>query len=209
MFTGIITNIGTVQTAEPSSAGLRLTIASGYDTEAIELGASIACAGVCLTVVEKRSGWFGVDVSRETLSVTTIGTWQEGEKVNLERALRIGEELGGHIVLGHVDGIGRVTEMAADGDNRRLTITLVPDQRDLAAYLAPKGSICVDGVSLTVNGVSEPAADQQSFCVNIIPHTLTHTSLGALTVGAMANLEVDLMARYAARLEAFRGQRES
>lgn len=203
MFTGIITDVGTVRTVENSGAGKRLTVVAGDDTEMMALGASIACNGVCLTVVEAGAGWFSADISRETMSVTTSGDWREGDRINLEQPLRLGDELGGHIVLGHVDDVGRLENIVTEGDNRRLTITLVNSARKLAPFLAMKGSVTLDGVSLTVNSVTDAGADQPSFDVNIIPHTLAHTNLGSIYQGAAVNIEIDMMARYAARLRAF------
>jgi riboflavin synthase len=197
MFTGIVTDIGEVVAVEPRAEGLaRLKIACGYDPDTIDIGASIACSGVCLTVVARgrdgNSGWFAVDAAAETLRVTTVGHWRDGRRINLERALKVGDELGGHIVAGHADGIATLTAREDLTDMARLTFT-VP--ADLARFIAPKGSVAVDGVSLTVN---EAAGDTIS--VQIIPHTLAVTSLGALAAGSEVNLEVDLMARYAARL---------
>jgi riboflavin synthase len=197
MFTGIVTDIGEVVAVEPRAEGLaRLRIACGYDPDSIDIGASIACSGVCLTVVARgrdgNRGWFAVDAAAETLRVTTVGQWQTGIRINLERALKVGDELGGHIVAGHADGIATLTAREDLTDMARLTFR-VPSE--LARFIAPKGSVAVDGVSLTVN---EAAGD--TFSVLIIPHTLAVTTLGALTPGNEVNLEVDLMARYAARL---------
>ncbi len=202
MFTGIITDIGTVRTVEGTSKG-RYTLDTGYDTGSFPLGASISCNGVCLTVVETGVGWFGVDVSLETKSVTSLGRWRPGDRINLERPLVIGDELGGHIVLGHVDGVAKLLRVDDIGDNRRLVIALEPAAQDLAVFLAPKGSVAVDGVSLTVNAVSDAGADPQTFEVNIIPHTLANTHFGEMVPGTIMNIEVDMMARYAARLTAF------
>lgn len=204
MFTGIITDVGAVRTAAETAVGRRLTIDTGYDPATIAIGGSIACAGICLTVVEIGETWFGVDVSHETLSRTTLGRWEAGRKVNLERALQIGDELGGHLVLGHVDGVGEVAKRSADGDNIRFLFDL-PDGPELAPLVARKGSVAVDGVSLTVNEVTPARAECQQFGVNLIPHTVSHTSLGDLDVGAKVNLEVDPMARYAARMADFNG----
>ena len=197
MFTGIVTDIGEVVAVEPRAEGLaRLKIACGYDPDTIDIGASIACSGVCLTVVARgrdgNRGWFAVDAAAETLEVTTVGHWRDGRRINLERALKVGDELGGHIVAGHADGIGTLTVREDLTDMARLTFS-VP--ADLARFIAPKGSVAVDGVSLTIN---EAAGD--TFSVLIIPHTLAVTTLGALAAGSEVNLEVDLMARYAARL---------
>jgi riboflavin synthase len=197
MFSGIVTYIGEVVAVEPRAQGLaRLKIACGYDPQTIGIGASIACSGVCLTVVargeEGNRAWFAVDAAAETLRTTTVGGWQRGTRVNLERALKIGDELGGHIVAGHADGIATVTAREDLTDMARFTLR-VP--AGLARFIATKGSVALDGVSLTVN---EVAGD--TFSVLIIPHTLKATMLGRLGAGDAVNLEVDLMARYAARL---------
>jgi len=195
MFTGIITDIGTVRSAE-QRGDLRLVIGCHYDMAGVAIGASIACSGVCLTVVDKGLDWFAVDLSAETVSRTAQGAWTAGAKLNLERALKVGDELGGHIVTGHVDGIGTVTGITAEGDSHRVTIR-VP--ADLAPHIAHKGSITVDGVSLTVNEVTD-ADDGTSFGVNLIPHTFAVTTLGALAAGQPVNLEIDVLARYLARM---------
>jgi riboflavin synthase len=197
MFTGIVTDMGEVVAVEPRAQGLvRLKIACGYDADTIDVGASIACSGVCLTVVahgkEGARAWFAIDAAAETLRVTTVGRWQKGTRINLERALKLGDELGGHVVAGHADGLATVTAREDLTDMARLTLR-VP--AELARFIAAKGSVALDGVSLTVN---EVAGD--SFAVLIIPHTLTVTTLGWLAAGDAVNLEVDLMARYAARL---------
>lgn len=192
MFTGIITDVGRITAVDELEVGRRLTLATAFDTETIAIGASIACSGPCLTVVEKGPGSFAVDVSGETMDRTTVGEWTVGTRVNLERALRAADELGGHIVLGHVDGIGTVERIAPDGDNRRVSIR-VPD--GLARYIASKGSVTVDGISLTVNEV-----EGTLFGVNIIPHTWDHTALADRTEGSRVNLEIDVIARYVARL---------
>jgi riboflavin synthase len=197
MFTGIVTDIGEVVTVEAQAEGLaRLKIACGYDPDTIDIGASIACSGVCLTVVARgRDGnraWFAVDAAAETLRLTTVGRWQAGTRINLERSLKVGDELGGHIVAGHADGIATLTAREDLTDMARLTFR-VP--REIARFIAAKGSVALDGVSLTVN---EVAGD--TFSVLIIPHTLKVTTLGALAPGHEVNVEVDLMARYAARL---------
>jgi riboflavin synthase len=197
MFTGIVTDMGEVAAVEPRAEGLaRLKIACGYDPDTIDIGASIACSGVCLTVVgrgrEGNRAWFAVDAAAETLQVTTVGTWQRGRRINLERALKVGDELGGHIVAGHADGIATLTARDDLTDMARLTFRVPPE---LARFIAAKGSVALDGVSLTVN---EAAAD--AFSVLIIPHTLNVTTLGQLAAGDQLNIEVDLMARYAARL---------
>src|SRR5215475_7676000 len=197
MFTGIVTDIGEVIAVEPRAEGLaRLKIACGYDPDTIAIGASIACGGVCLTAVARgRDGnraFFAVDAAAETLRVTTVGRWQKGTRVNLERALKLGDELGGHIVAGHADGMATLITREDLSDMAGLTFR-VP--AELARSIAPKGSVALDGVSLTVNEV-----EGETFAVLIIPHTLRVTTLGALRVGDRVNLEVDQMARYAARL---------
>jgi riboflavin synthase len=197
MFTGIITDLGRVQ-AVGQGAMTRLEIESKYPTESIAIGASIACNGVCLSVVEHGPGWFAVEASAETLSKTTLGSWRQGAAVNLERPLKLGDELGGHLVLGHVDGVGAVVERRQDGGSVRLTVEA---PAELARFIAPKGSIAVDGVSMTVNEVSG-----NQFGVNVIPITQRETNLGALTMGMPVNLEIDMMARYVARLMAKDGE---
>ncbi|MBO20962.1 MAG: riboflavin synthase [Rhodospirillaceae bacterium] len=192
MFTGIITDVGRITGVERLAVGRRLTIATAYETAGIDLGASIACNGACLTVVEKGPSSFAADVSGETDDKTTSGDWDVGTRINLERALRAADELGGHLVLGHVDGVGSVTRLQRQGDNHRVAIE-VPAA--LKHYIASKGSVTVDGVSLTVNEV-----DDAVFGVNIIPHTWENTSLADLLVGAGVNIEVDVIARYVARL---------
>jgi riboflavin synthase len=197
MFTGIVTDIGEVVEVEPRAEGLaRLKIACGYDPDTIDMGASIACSGVCLTVVgrgrEGNRAWFAVDAAAETLRITTIGGWRRGTRVNLERALKVGDEFGGHIVAGHADGLACVIQREDLTDMARLSFRAAPE---LARFIAPKGSVAIDGVSLTVNEVRD-----DTFSVLIIPHTLAVTTLAALAVDEEVNLEVDLMARYAARL---------
>lgn len=198
MFTGIVTDIGRVR-AVKSAAGrdARFVIETSYDTSGIAIGASIACSGCCLTAVETGKGWFAADASAETLSCTTLGTWLEGTRINLERALKAGDELGGHLVSGHVDGVGEVVEVRSEAGSKRLVFEL---PRRLGRFIAPKGSVAVDGVSLTVNEVEDRAAEVTRFGVNIIPHTQSVTTLGWLTKGDRVNMEVDLMARYVARL---------
>jgi riboflavin synthase len=191
MFTGIITDIGRVRSVAPTARDRRYEIETAWDTSGIDLGASISHSGVCLTVVEKGPGWFAVEVSGETLDRTTLGGWRAGTEINLERATRAGDELGGHIVSGHVDGLGQVVEMTPDGGSHRLTIE-APEP--LHRFIAAKGSITVDGVSLTVNSV-----DGRRFGLNIIPHTWEATTLGARRVGDVVNLEIDMLARYLAR----------
>jgi riboflavin synthase len=196
MFTGIITNVGRIVAVEPRG-DLRLRIQCGYDMERVDLGASIACSGVCLTVVDKQLDGFAVDVSAETVSRTPADMWTEGRRLNLERSLRLGDELGGHIVTGHVDGVGAVVAAEPVGDSRKLVID-APEE--LARYIAAKGSITVDGVSLTVNGVQGTCFD-----FNIIPHTAAQTTLGELAVGRGVNLEIDILARYIGRMLEARG----
>jgi riboflavin synthase len=193
MFTGIITDLGRVR-AVGQGAMTRLEIESKYPTESIAIGASIACNGACLSVVEHGAGWFAVEASAETLSKTTLGSWRQGAAVNLERPLKLGDELGGHLVLGHVDGVGAIVERRQDGGSIRLTVEA---PAELARFIAPKGSIAIDGVSMTVNEVS-----RNQFGVNVIPITQRETNLGALTMGMPVNLEIDMMARYVARLMA-------
>ena len=201
MFTGIVTDVGTVRSAE-QRGDLRLTIATGYDLETVDLGASIACSGVCLTVVDKGGDWFAVDLSGETISRTSAGLWQEGARLNLERSLRLGDELGGHIVTGHVDAVGTVVAAKPDGDSLRVEIE-VP--RALGAMIAPKGSVTLDGVSLTVNTV-EDARESTRLSINVIPHTASATTLGHLRTGRQLNVEVDVLARYLDRMLAARAQ---
>jgi riboflavin synthase len=193
MFTGIITDLGRVR-AVGQGAMTRLEIESKYPTESIAIGASIACNGACLSVVEHGPGWFAVEASAETLSKTTLGSWRQGAAVNLERPLKLGDELGSHLVLGHVDGVGAIVERRQDGGSIRLTVEA---PAELARFIAPKGSIAIDGVSMTVNEVS-----RNQFGVNVIPITQRETNLGALTMGMPVNLEIDMMARYVARLMA-------
>lgn len=191
MFTGIITDVGRVRAVE-RQGDTRFTIETAFDTETVPIGASIAHSGVCLTVIEKGPGWFVVQASGETLSKTTLGSWDAGTRINLERALKVGDELGGHIVSGHVDGVGELAAIRPDGESIRLTFA-VP--ASLSKYIASKGSVAIDGVSLTVNEV-----EGDSFGVNIIPHTQTATTFGTLKVGDRVNLEIDMLARYVARL---------
>lgn len=198
MFTGIITDIGRIVAIE-QRGDLRLRIGTAYDTASIDMGASIACSGVCLTVVDKAPGWFAVEVSAETLS-RTAGDWAEGTRLNLERALRVGDELGGHIVTGHVDGVGTVTEVTSEGDSTRIVIEA---PKGLASYIAAKGSITVEGVSLTVNEVADLPQGVR-FGINIIPHTQEMTTLGDVAVGREVNVEIDVLARYLGRMEQLR-----
>ena len=203
MFTGIVTDIGTVRRVE-ARGDTRFVIGCAYDPAAIATGASIACAGCCLTVTDKGTDadgpWFAVDASAETRGLTTAGDWQEGTRLNLERALRVGDELGGHIVSGHIDGTARVVSAEPEGDSLRLVFE-VPG--DLAKFIAPKGSVALDGVSLTVNAV-----EGARFGVNVIPHTQSATTLGTLRPGDAVNLEIDVLARYVARLEDARAGRQ-
>ncbi len=191
MFTGIVTDIGRVRSVRQTDRDRRYEIETVWDTAGIDLGASISHAGCCLTVTEKGEGWFAVEVSGETLSKTKLGDWAEGTRVNLERAARLGDELGGHIVSGHVDGLGEVISITPEGGSHRIVIEA---PTPLHRFIAPKGSITVDGVSLTVNGVQE-----RRFDLNIIPHTWDATTLGGLKVGDKVNLEIDMLARYLAR----------
>jgi len=191
MFTGIITDIGTIRSRE-QRGDTRFAIRTGFDTGTIAIGASIACSGVCLTVVQKGGDWFAVDVSAETLSRTCLGDWQAGSRVNLERSLKVGDELGGHIVSGHVDGLANVVEIRQEGDSLRVVLE-VPG--NLAGYIAEKGSVALDGVSLTVNQVSGT-----QFGINLIPHTRAVTTLSDIAVSRKLNLEIDVLARYVGRL---------
>jgi riboflavin synthase len=200
MFTGIITDIGTI-TAIEQRGDLHVRIGCDYDTDRIDIGASIACSGACMTVVEKGPGWFAVDVSHESVSCTADNRWTIGGRLNLERALKVGDELGGHIVTGHVDGVGTVASIAVEGDSHRFVIRA---PRDLAHYLAPKGSITVDGISLTVNEVQDQADGSVLFGLNIIPHTSAVTTLGDIGVGDAVNIEIDVLARYLGRMEQYR-----
>lgn len=202
MFTGLITAIGTVAATE-QRGDLRVMIESTYDLDSVALGASIACSGVCLTVVEKDGARFAVDVSAETVVRTAADQWTPGRRLNLERSLKIGDELGGHIVTGHVDGVGSVERIAEEGGSLHLVIAAPPE---VAPYLAAKGSVTVDGVSLTVNAV-EDASDATRFHLNIIPHTAAVTTLGDLSEGDAVNLEIDILARYLHRMEAYRARR--
>lgn len=203
MFTGIVTDVGRIAKVE-DRGDRRFVIATAYDPATIAIGASICCSGVCLTVVSKGEnapadqgmGWFAVDVSRETLDCTALDSWQPGTPVNLERSLRVGDELGGHIVSGHVDGVGTITQTRDEGDSRRFVFA-VPDE--IARYIAPKGSIAINGVSLTVNEVVDDA-DGTRFGVNIIPHTRSVTTFADAGPGDRVNLEIDVLARYVARL---------
>jgi riboflavin synthase len=200
MFTGIVTDIGTIRSAE-QRGDLRLVVASGYDLDSVELGASIACSGACLTVVDKGDDWFAVDVSGETVRRTAAGRWREGARLNLERSLRLGDEVGGHIVTGHVDAVGEVVGLCPEGDSHRVGIS-VP--RALGPMIAAKGSVALDGVSMTVNDVRDADDESTHFSVNVIPHTTAHTTLGELAQGSQLNVEVDVLARYIDRMLAAR-----
>ena len=204
MFTGIVTAIGTIEQVE-QRGDLHVTIACPFDPASIAIGASIACAGVCLTVVDRGgepgAAWFTVDVSGETAARTARGLWREGRRINLEPSLRLGDEMGGHIVSGHVDAVGRIADWQPEGDSTRL---IVRAPAELAPFIAPKGSIEVDGVSLTVNEVADRADGSVDFGLNVIPHTSEVTTLGELAQGAEVNLEIDTVARYLKRLESFR-----
>ena len=199
MFTGIVTDVGEVVSAE-QRGDLRLQIRTGYDLATVDLGASISCSGVCLTVVDKGGDWFAVDVSGETVSRTAADMWRQGAHLNLERSLRMGDELGGHIVTGHVDSVGEVLGTCAEGDSTRIGVRV---DRALAPSIARKGSITLDGVSLTVNEVRDEA-DGTHFAVNIIPHTAKETTLGSLSQGRQVNVEIDVIARYIDRMLAVR-----
>ena len=194
MFTGIITDVGQIAQIE-NRGDLRARVTTSYDTNTIDIGASIACDGVCLTVVALADDWFDVDISAETLSKTSLGRWQKGQRINLERALRIGDELGGHIVSGHVDGLAEVTNIRDEGDSTRVTLR-APES--LARFVASKGSVALNGTSLTVNEVRGC-----EFGVNFIPHTKTATTWGEVSLGDPVNLEIDTLARYVARLAEF------
>ncbi len=205
MFTGIVTAIGTIASVE-EKGDLHIRIACPYDPDGMAIGASIACSGVCLTVVERGGengdAWFAVDVSGETVSRTAQEQWTEGRKLNLEQALKLGDELGGHLVTGHIDAVGRVAKMQDEGGSIRIDI-LAP--RSIAPYVAEKGSITVDGVSLTVNSVADQPDGDVVFGLNIIPHTGEVTTLGTLQEGDAVNLEIDVLARYLKRMESLRG----
>ena len=204
MFTGIVTAIGTIREVR-QSGDLRAVITCPYDPAHIAVGASIACSGVCLTVVERGGAagdaWFAVDISGETVRCTASAHWNEGARLNLEQALRLGDELGGHIVTGHVDGVGHIAARAEVGGSLHLTVAC---PHDLAPFIAAKGSVTVDGVSLTVNAV-EDLTDGTQFHLNIIPHTAEMTTLGALVAGDAVNLEIDVLARYLQRMQSLRG----
>lgn len=205
MFTGIVTAVGEIREAR-QSGDLRAVITCPWDPAGIAMGASIACSGVCLTVVDKGGAagdaWFAVDISAESVSRTVNGRWAEGTPLNLEQALKLGDELGGHIVTGHVDGVGTVVSITPEGDSLRFVIAA---PAELAPYLAPKGSITVDGVSLTVNDVADQSDGTCHFMLNIIPHTAEVTTIGALKAGSGVNLEIDVLARYLQRMQSLRG----
>ena len=199
MFTGIITDVGSIKNIS-HQGDARITINTNFDTTTIDIGASIACSGVCLTVVDKGDDWFSVDASAETFSCTNLGSWSEGSGVNLERALKIGDELGGHIVTGHVDGVGEILSIDPVGDSIRLVFS-VPD--DLSRYIAEKGSVTINGVSLTVNEVKDDQKKPTVFSINIIPHTQEKTTFSEVKDGDKVNLEIDVLARYVARMNDF------
>jgi len=205
MFTGIVTAIGTIREAR-QTGDLHAIVSCPFDPAGIAMGASIACSGTCLTVVDKGGtagdAWFAVDISGETVACTVPGRWTAGTPLNLEPALKLGDELGGHIVTGHVDGVGTVQGVRPEGDSRRIGFAV---SAELAPYLAPKGSITVDGVSLTVNEVVDQPDGTCHFAVNIIPHTADVTTLGALAAGDKVNLEIDVLARYLQRMQSLRG----
>lgn len=192
MFTGIITDVGRVRRLD-KRGDLRARIGTAYDMDSVEIGASIACDGVCLTVVDKGADWFDVDISAETVSKTNLDAWAEERRINLERALKVGDELGGHIVSGHVDGVAEVVAIRDEGDSTRVTLRA---PKTLARFIAPKGSVGLNGTSLTVNEV-----DGCDFGINFIPHTKEATTWGGVAVGDRVNLEIDTLARYVARLQ--------
>jgi riboflavin synthase len=202
MFTGIITDVGSVRTSE-KRGDLRLVIDCAYDMDSVAIGASIACSGVCLTVVDKGNDWFAVDASAETVSCTAADMWEARTRLNLERALKVGDELGGHIVAGHVDGVGHIVASETIGDSWKVTVAA---PSTLAAYIAAKGSITVDGVSLTVNDIADQSDGSAHFMLNIIPHTAQMTTLDTLAVGRQVNLEIDVLARYLKRMEDLRAR---
>lgn len=205
MFTGIVTAIGTIRETR-KSGDLRAVITCPFDPDGIAIGASIACSGTCLTVVDRGGvagdAWFAVDISAESVARTVPARWEQGTALNLEPALKLGDELGGHIVTGHVDGVGDVVAVTPDGDSRQIEFAI---DAELAPYLASKGSITVDGVSLTVNDVTDLPDGTCRFAVNIIPHTAEVTTLGTLVAGSKVNLEIDVLARYLKRMQSLRG----
>ncbi len=192
MFTGIVTDVGAVTAVEPTNQGRRLTVQTAHDLIEASIGASIACSGICLTMVDRGRDWFSAEASEETLDCTTLGRWQVGTPINLERPMRAGDEFGGHIVQGHVDGVGTIVGIEAVGDSHRVRFQ---PPRELMPMIAPKGSVAVDGVSLTVNEVGD-----SWFEVNLIPHTWANTTFRSSAPGAHVNLEVDVLARYAAQI---------
>jgi riboflavin synthase len=198
MFTGIITDIGTILSVE-DRGDLRVLISTGYDIAGLALGASVACSGVCLTVVAREPGRFAVDVSAETVARSASGRWQPGTRLNLERALKVGDELGGHIVTGHVDGVGTILSRTPEGASTRFEITVPPT---VAPFIAPKGSVALDGVSLTVNQVCDGDSGTL-FGINVIPHTAEWTSFGTAQPGDSVNIEIDVLARYLQRMQQF------
>ena len=203
MFTGIITDVGSIRTSE-QRGDLRLVISCAYDMDTVAIGASIACSGVCLTVVDKGDGWFAIDASAETVSRTAAGMWEPGTRLNLERALKVGDELGGHIVTGHVDSVGEVVLARPEGGSWKIAIRA---RAEMAPFIAEKGSITVNGVSLTVNDVRDRADGMCDFLLNIIPHTAEVTTLGELAVGDTVNLEIDVLARYLKRMQSLAAMR--
>ena len=198
MFTGIVSDVGAIRSVE-RRGDTRVVVETAYDTATVDLGASISCSGVCLTVIDKGPNWFAVDVSGETLSRTAQGQWSEGKRLNLERAMKLGDELGGHIVTGHIDGIAEVVGVCPEGDSKRIGMSV---SRELAPFLAPKGSVTIDGVSLTVNDMRD-TPDGAHFSINLIPHTQAVTTLGALDAGQAVNIEIDVLARYLKRMQAY------
>ncbi|WP_294294964.1 riboflavin synthase [uncultured Sphingomonas sp.] len=202
MFTGIVSDVGEIVSVE-DRGDRRVRIRTAYDPATIDLGASIACSGVCLTVVGTGPDWFDVDVSAESVRRTARDMWTAGRRLNLERALKLGDELGGHIVTGHVDGVATVLGICPEGESHRVGFAI---DGSLAPFLAPKGSVTVDGVSLTVNEVTDQADGTTHFAINIIPHTQSVTTLGALAAGQSVNIEIDVLARYLQRMEAYRGK---
>lgn len=196
MFTGIITDVGHVRAVE-TRGDTRFEIATAFDTSSIDIGASIACSGVCLTVVDKGDSWFAVDVSAESLSRTILSTWTVGAPVNLERSLKVGDELGGHIVTGHVDGVAEIVDIRPEGDSRRFKFRI---SKEFARFVAQKGSVALNGVSLTVNEVDDQADGATLFGVNIIPHTQEKTTFHTARPGERVNFEIDVLARYVARM---------
>jgi riboflavin synthase len=202
MFTGIITDIGTIASVE-ARGDTRLVVETAFDMASVDLGASIACSGVCLTVIDKGPGWFAVDVSGESIARTAADQWTQGRRLNLERAMKLGDELGGHIVTGHVDGVGSVVGVSAEGDSKKIGFAI---PAALAPFLAPKGSVTIDGVSLTVNEVSDQDDGTTRFAINLIPHTQAVTTLGTLAPHSQVNIEIDVLARYLQRMEAYRAK---